>query len=359
MKIGIDATPLCYPRPTGIGRYILNLVRNLREIAPDSAYRLFASWPKVRKKDCVYPAEDMRYFVPSLAPLFIKGVDIFHQPAFKYVPAGRAHFLVTFFDAVVALPDDFTSKHSKEYNFPRYQKGALKAERIITSSSFSRDEISLHYGVSPEKIRMVPLGVEEKYFSAAGDPGFTASAGLRNYFLFVGNIERRKNIMGLIKAFEKVLKKHAGWQLVLAGQNGWGGEEADFYLSEKKDLTGRIIRYQYADEQTLMQLYGNASAFVFPSFYEGFGLPLLEAMAAGLPVLASDILSSREIDPGNPIYFDPRSIEDMSGAMLNLIENIDSPKVREAALRGRERAMKYTWRKTAEETLKIYKELLN
>ena len=199
--------------------------------------------------------------------------------------------------------------------------------------------------IPAERITVIPLGLD----AATSQSERPLVLDQSRYVVALGGNHPRKNTICVIQAIQD-LRQNPQYKDVLL---------VLFGATKKQLYPPHVVALGRPNDEGRDAILRHANAFLYPSWYEGFGLPLLEAMAAGLPVLASDILSSREIDPGNPIYFDPRSIEDMSGAMLNLIENIDSPKVREAALRGRERAMKYTWRKTAEETLKIYKELLN
>ncbi len=224
------------------------------------------------------------------------------------------------------------------------------AKKIIVPSRTTRDDLIRFYKADPRKIHVIPLGftpdrteLEPDKTQAILDRWHLKP---RHYFLFVGRIERKKNLSVLIRAFEAVRQKHPHLKLVLAGKAGVGGEE----ILESADGKN-IITTGYIDDKTKAVLYQNCLAFVFPSLFEGFGLPLLEAMAAHVPIIASKIPTSYEIAKDNALFFEPddetilahhlKTLAEQKEWWSKLIKNHDQ------TLR------QYSWEKCAKRTLQV------
>ena len=232
-------------------------------------------------------------------------------------------------------------------------KQLSRAEAIITISEFSKKEIMNLLNVDPAKIYVTPLGVDQSF-----SPGKKRMQGLPDqYILFLGNLEPRKNLPRLIAAHRslpQLLRKR--YPLVIAGAKGWDTKEvkknlAFFQSDEKPIFTG------YIPQGLLPDLYRGASLFVYPSLYEGFGLPALEAMASGVPVIASSSTSLPEVVGDAGILVNPYDVDHLKEAMMELLE--DEKKRGEMVKKGIARASLFSWEKCAQETLSVYEEVLS
>lgn len=230
-------------------------------------------------------------------------------------------------------------------------KFAVKhAKQIIVPSETTRDDLIEFYKADPQKISIIPLGFEPDTTEVTPDEiDETLSQyhlNPRHYFLFVGRIETKKNLGVLIQAFEEIQKKHPYLKLVLAGKTGVGGEEI-----LKSTQNKEIVVTGYIDDKTKVILYRHCLAFVFPSLFEGFGLPLLEAMSAHIPIIASEIPTSYAIAKQNALFFEPQDAETLVHHMKTLVEQKElwSELINNHA----ETLEKYSWEKCAIETWKV------
>jgi len=227
-----------------------------------------------------------------------------------------------------------------------------RADVIITISEFSKREIMELYGVKPEKIRVVYLGFDEKkFFADGGNPDILKKYNITQpYLLYVGRLEKKKNIGNIIKAFALARAKHDNLQLVLAGSGGNQFEEIKKIIADAK-LENEVIITGYVDSGDLSELYQQAEMFLFPTLYEGFGLPILEAMACGTPVIASDMAPHTEVGGLVAYYIDPYSPKALADAIIKILDSAGlKAELRE---KGMLRVKEFSWRRTAEEVLKI------
>lgn len=293
----------------GVGNYIKNLVRALSKLDSHNQYVLFASSENVRHLEGL--AENFRIelapnnralrvaWEQTLLPLKLKEhkVDVYHGPAFAAPLLKICPQVVSIHDMTVHLFPEQHSVHTRWYL--RYLVPAmLKAsDGVITVSESAKTDI-LNFGkVKNDKISVIPLGVDEKFRQIRDERSLAMirkKYGLeRDFLLFVGMIEPRKNLENLVDAFlADFLPQQC--DLVLAGSLGWGYSELlqKIAASNNKDC---IRTPGYVDDTDLPALYSAAAAFVYPSFYEGFGLPILEAMACGTPVITSSVSSLPEV----------------------------------------------------------------
>jgi alpha-1,3-rhamnosyl/mannosyltransferase len=232
-------------------------------------------------------------------------------------------------------------------------KKLSQVEAIITISEFSRKEISDLLTIDPTKIHVTPLGIDTSFH-----PERDRFEGLPSqYILFLGNLEPRKNLPRLMAAYQSLPQSlRRGYPLVIAGAKGWGTEEVkktllSFRRDEKPIFTG------YIPQSLLPSLYRGASLFVYPSLYEGFGLPVLEAMASGVPVIASDSTSLPEVVGDAGVLVNPYDVDDLKEAMVELLE--DEKKRLEMAEKGIARAKLFSWEKCARETITVYEKVLS
>ncbi len=240
------------------------------------------------------------------------------------------------------------------------ERTVRQAARVITGSEFSRDSIARAYRLDPDSIAVVPNAASPVFRPL---PREKAAAGIRErlgidgpFLLTVGDLQPRKNHIGLIRAFAALLRQRPDVRhdLVLAGKDTWYSPVVR-QAAQDSGFGGRIRFVGFVSDEELLLLYNACDVFVFPSFYEGFGLPVLEAMACGSAVACSNASACPEIADAAAVFFSPESIEQMTRAMTDLLVDGDL-KARMERL-GLGRAAQFSWRKTAARTLDIYREV--
>jgi alpha-1,3-rhamnosyl/mannosyltransferase len=237
--------------------------------------------------------------------------------------------------------------------FEKYcMKRLSRTEAIITISEFSKKEILNLLNVDPAKIYITSLGVDKTF-----TPGKKRMQGLLDrYLLFLGNLEPRKNLPILINAYLSLPKNlRERYPLVVAGAKAWHTNQLEkallpFNHDEKITLTG------YVPQTALPDLYRGASLFIYPSLYEGFGLPVLEAMASGVPVITSNLSSLPEVVGDAGILVDPHCVDNLREAILMILN--DEEMRNELIAKGLKRAKSFSWEKCAKETLVVYEKVL-
>jgi glycosyltransferase involved in cell wall biosynthesis len=235
-----------------------------------------------------------------------------------------------------------------------------RAARVITGSEFSRNAIARAYGLDDEKITVVPNAVSAAFRPLPrGDSGFWVERRFAipaPFILTVGDLQSRKNQAGLIRAFAEMVRAHPRLKhhLVLAGKESWHAAEVR-RAARNSGVAERIHFTGFVSDLELLQLYNACEFFVFPSFYEGFGLPVLEAMACARAVACSNSTAVPEVADGAAILFDPHSTEQIVRAMADLA--LDAELRAHMGRLGLQRAAQFTWRKTAEKTLGVYYEV--
>jgi glycosyltransferase involved in cell wall biosynthesis len=236
-----------------------------------------------------------------------------------------------------------------------------RAARIITISEFSRQHIARVFGVDPEVIAVTPLAAQESF--RVMNRELAASLvrerlGIdRPYVLHVGDLHPRKNQIGLIRAFRELLAAHPSLPhlLVLAGKHTWFAPKV---LDEvrRSGLQERIVIPGFVEDESLPALYNAADVFVFPSFYEGFGLPVVEAMACGRPIVCSGATALPEVVDGAGLFFDPHNVGDQTRALRDIL--VDPELSRRMERKSLQRAAFYNWRETARQTLDVYHQVV-
>jgi len=239
---------------------------------------------------------------------------------------------------------------------------AKRADRIISVSEFTKKEIVKYYRVPEEKITVIHEGASDKFANIKDKESIFSVIkryGIKKkYILFVGRIEPRKNIIGLLKAFDYIKKK--GMKdicLVIVGNQDRIFQEKELFNRIKDmELSSDIIFTGGVSEDDLPVLYNGAEVLVYPAFAEGFGLPVLEAMACGTPVITSDTTSLPEVTGDAAILINPNSYEEIGGSLEKLLNNHVLRK--ELSEKGLERAQKFSWTEAAKKTIEVYKEVL-
>jgi glycosyltransferase involved in cell wall biosynthesis len=233
------------------------------------------------------------------------------------------------------------------------------ADHIITDSASVKREIHEHLGTAEGKVTVVPLAPRRIF--QPSNPGEIKETLKRfkvedRFILFVGTVEPRKNLLTLVRAFDELMREtDLRPQLVIAGQKGWLTDELYKHV-EQSALKERVLFTGYISDEDLRALYSACLVSVYPSLYEGFGLPPLEAMACGAPVITSRIPVIMETSEGAAQLIDPTNVEELTSALVELLTSEERRrKLRE---KGLQRAAEYTWERTAQKTLSVYRNVL-
>ena len=352
MRIGIDATLLRPGRITGIERYATELICALAARARDDIV-LFT------RRDVPPPVRDLaveQHRAPLTSRIPVDQlwlpfaarharVHLLHMPAFPAPLAWRGRIVLTVHDATPWLYPETVSTGMRLYYRPLFPPALRRASVVLTPSEAVRADLAATGLLPRERIRVVPEGVSQCF---VGNDR-TAPAGAP-YVLFVGTIEPRKNLENLLAAFRLVARDRDDLELVLAGRLGWGASPVLL------DLGARVRRVGPVPDTELVRLYAGASCLVLPSVYEGFGLPLLEAMASGTPAVASDIPALREVGGDTVRYADPHDPAALARAIGECLG--DAEATRALVAKARRRAQAYRWDRCADATLAIYDEVL-
>ncbi|MGB8657586.1 MAG: glycosyltransferase family 1 protein [Candidatus Zixiibacteriota bacterium] len=370
MRIGIDASPILKQR-AGVGSYVYHLIDQLSLLDRENQYVLFYCHhsdvkdrimkpenPNFESKTVRFPTKIMKMLWASIrlpkVDWFVGKVDLYHSTAFYLNPTSSGKSLLTIFDLNFLALRKFTLWSGRWHYAIKMKDYAKRCDGIITVSESSKEEIVRLLEVPPEKVVVTYGGYSEK-FRPQGD-GQDRETVMKKYriggdfILYVGTLEPRKNLKGLIEAYARSRAKE-DFLLVLAGGTGWNYKHI-FRLVEQLSLRDRVIFCGYVPEPDLPALYRGASLFAYPSFYEGFGLPPLEAMACGTPVVVSDTTSLPEVVGDAGIYVDPLDIEQIAASIDTVLS--DSQLARTLRQRGLERAKLFSWERTAKETLELY-----
>jgi glycosyltransferase involved in cell wall biosynthesis len=230
-----------------------------------------------------------------------------------------------------------------------------RAARVITHSADAKSEIVRVLGVEPERIAVVQHGVDSRFRPVEPDRGMLGRRfGIPGrYVLCVGTLEPRKNLARVVSAMRRIQPSFPDHRLVLTGGAGWKGDELDAML-EGDGGDFRVTTTGYVDDDELVQLYSGADCFVFPSLLEGFGLPVLEAMACGAPVVTSDRSSLQEVAGDAAVLVDPTSVDAVAAGIAQVLESEE--RAADLRRRGLERSKGFTWARAAEQTVAVYRD---
>jgi glycosyltransferase involved in cell wall biosynthesis len=387
MRVGLDATPLLGPR-TGVGRYVAGLAGALAKLAgpePESVALVPFSWrgtgdlssaapagPRIRLGRRRAPARLLQAAwgrLPWPPVEWLSGpVDVFHATNFVAPPARRAATVVTVHDLTYLRYPEMVTDASARYRHlvPRaLDRGAV----VCTPTAAVATEVAEEYGLPPDRLVVTPLGVDDTWRQATPpDPAWLAAHGLpERYLLFVGSREPRKNLETLLAAYRHLLPTSVVGvgtgptvgegartttrptvpPLVLVGPPGWGQT-----LDTAGVPPGAVRTPGYLPEPDLALVVAGAAALVVPSWYEGFGLPALEALACGTPVVASDLPALREVLGDQAELVAPGDPAALAGAISRVLEDPGGGKHRAAR---RARAAGFTWENCAQATLSAYR----
>jgi glycosyltransferase involved in cell wall biosynthesis len=284
-------------------------------------------------------------------------VDVFHGTNFRLRARGRLGSVVTIHDlSAERLPGLGGRRFGQRLASARTRRTARRAERVIVHSQSGGTDVAAWFGVAPERIAVVPLGVGPEFFPEPPPVQEAVRArlapGREGLILFCGSLEPRKDVPTLLRAFAGVPGGRERYRLVLAGGDGRASEEI-LTLVSRLGLGDAVAIEGYMEVAQLRALYSAATLFVLPSLYEGFGLPVLEAMACGTPVVATDASSLPEVVGDAGLLVPPGDPGALAGAMARVLD--DAALAADLRQRGLRRAKGFTWEATAAKTLAVYR----
>lgn len=249
-----------------------------------------------------------------------------------------------------------TFKKNDLYQLTKWTEYSVKkAKKVITISNSSKNDIIKYYKVRPEKVKVVHLGLKNLSMNAPSEKDLKEFGVNQKFILFVGTLQPRKNISRLIEAFSRLPKEiSSDHQLVIIGKKGWLYEDI-LSAPEKYNVKDKVVFLDYISDEDLPNFYRKAEVFVLPSLYEGFGLPVLEAMRYGCPVITSNVSSLPEAGGDAAQYFEPEDVDDIKKSIEKVLTDRS---LREKMIeRGREHYKKFTWEKAAKEVLSAIEEV--
>jgi len=363
MRIAIDGTILTRSL-TGVGIYTLRLVQELARLPETEIFvmaqdELECGFDAKNVQVIIEPAMNFHFFIQRRIPGLIEkyNIDVLHGPNF-YLPIKKnAPAVLTVHDLSAQL---FPKQHSIKHRISQKMLGpSLKrADRIIAVSRSTAEDLAQLFPSTTSKIEVVYNGLEKRFTpcSRSETDEILARYNLpERFILFVGTLEPRKNIRRLICAFSQITERFPTIKLIVAGGKGWLFDDI-FELVRKKGLRDRIQFIGYVENEDLPALYSAAEVFCYPSLYEGFGLPPLEAAACGTPVVTSNISSMPEVMDDAALFVDPLDIDSIYEAILTILE--DKNLAASLTKKGLNRAKEFSWEETAIKTLAIYRSLL-
>ena len=375
MRVGFDVRPFL-KEETGVGIYFKNLLFALAKIDRENEYFLFSSsWkdrfnpgkipPFTRKhfRDFHYPVKAVNFLWnklgwPPVDLFFRTDLDLAHSPTPLVLPS-RGKKIVTVYDLCFLEYPHLSDDESRHVFTSKIEQSLHIADGIITISQFSQEQILKRFSIEKGKIHVTHLGIDHHFWRDTAQEEKERIRSKFNlpssYLLFVGAQEPRKNIGKLIEALKIVHRQYRKIPLVIAGRKG---ADSVFVQDRIKtyDLEQWVTLTGYLDDFELRSVFRSAFALIFPSVCEGFGLPLLEAMISGIPVVASHAPAIPEICQDAALLFDPKNPEDMAESMIHVLK--DKTLREDLIQRGEKRVMDFSWESTAKKTLSIYRSLV-
>ncbi len=365
MKIGIFAERIGTDAG-GMETYESGVIKGIASLNSINQYTIYGSAPKEQlqkltnnshfdfKPICVNSTW-ARYIYGLPFSLLKNPVDLLHvcmfPPLFSPVP-----YIYTVHDlAHITHPEFFPDGHVNRIKY-LLEKGVQKSTHIISISEFTKQDILANFDIPAEKITVIYNGLDTQYKQIKDKLSVQQFLGKYEinspYILYTGRIQARKNIVRLLQAFNLIKKKNKiPHKLVIVGKPDWEYREFEDEL-KKIDMGDDIIQLGHVESEALPYLYNGADVFVFPSFYEGFGFPPIEAMACGTPVVCSNATSLSEVVSDAALTVSPYDVEGFAKSIINIL---DDDKLRQSLIeKGLNRAKNFSWEKTAEQTLNVY-----
>lgn len=375
IKIGLDIQPILKDK-TGVGWYTQKIVENLQSNIFEFEGYGFNFLNRNRIDDEVKNL-NFNYKINSLMPygvyrriwhilpvsfnaLFESDADIFHFFNYIVPPKIRGRIIVTIYDMVYKLFPETMARSNYKRLEKELKSSADRADKIVTISMNSKKEIMEYLDVAEDRIDIVYPGIDANIYSKDFPPQRFEETKAKyrlpsRYILYLGTLEPRKNIGRIIDAYVLFIKEaDEEINLVIAGKKGWMFDEI-FKKVEDYGLEDKIIFTGYVDEGDKPLIYKMSDLFIFPSLYEGFGMPVLEAMAAGVPVITSNTSALPEVAGDAALLINPLDVEDIAYAIKKLMK--DEALRNSLIQKGQKRSRDFSWKKSAEKLLDIYREV--
>jgi len=357
--------------PCGIGRYATELARALLELPQAPGLLLYGASSsgaatRARLPDALLAHPRARLFAPRLPARLVAALArvpgfrlelltgplrLFHHTDLVFLKGLRAPEVVTVHDLAFDLSRDFHDAGFHSTVRARMETAIARARAVIVPSVTTRDDLVARWGVEPSKLHVIPHGCDHAVRVPRGDRRDPRPDRERGFLLHVGTLEPRKNLPRLLRAYRSARGRGLDLDLVLVGPWGWRTAELRAELARCGGATPVLVRGA-VDEAELRAWVEDARALVYPSLYEGFGLPVVEAFALGVPVVTSSRGATREIAADAARLVDPESEGEIADALLEI--GADAPRRAELAARGRRRAARFTWESAARATLSLY-----
>ncbi|HTT92639.1 MAG TPA: glycosyltransferase family 1 protein [Acidimicrobiales bacterium] len=375
MRVAVNVEQLMLPSPGGVGRYTAKLVSNLVALGVDvhtvvarhTPGEVRSAWAEFDLGSVPEPTVlplpraalyDSWHLLDWPALSRRAGIDVLHAPSLAVPPKNGKPLVVSVHDAAPWLfPASFPLR-GRWFHHAGMRAASRRADRILTGTEAAASELRAHTSLPAERLRVIPYGVDHPHQEPDPEKVWMVLRRYdlddQPYVLWVGSLEPRKGLGTLLSAAVKLTQRGSSPTLVLAGYAGWRNEH--LITPQDRALLGPALReVGRVGEADLQALYAGASVFAFPSLHEGFGLPVLEAMVAGVPVVASDIPALREVAGDAAVLVPPNNSDAWVEALSRVLE---SPSLQgELAGAGRRRAAFFSWKRTAEATLAVYEEV--
>ncbi len=368
MRIAINCRSFLLKNYTGIGRYAYNLVKSLSQIDRENEYWLYAQkkYFDFKRRIPRVPADNFSvkvdWFGQGLSKI-LNPVDIYHAPSLEFINIQNTKIVVTVHDLVYKTYPDGHALQTREMTEKQLTQIVRQSDRIICCSQSTIRDLQQYFPVKEGQVRLVYQGVDKSIFYPLDDQqrqkarGDLKKRGIpESFLLFVGTIEPRKNLQNLLLALLILKQKNKfKGKLVVSGMKGWMIEGLAEVI-KKFNLTDDVVFLGYVSDEDLRSLYNLCEVFVFPSFYEGFGFPLVEAFSCGAAVVTSNVSSCPEIAKDAAVIIDPYNPDQIADALTRFLEDAKWKSFfQQKALI---RAQNFSFQNTAEETLAIYRELV-
>ncbi len=363
MKIGIDIRSTLKKKRTGIGNYTLGLIKALALADSDNSYFLYSRIRPfdLKKNVCPLPGRNFRHRIERLSffpERAMKDMDIFHTSSYDIPAPGTYRLFTTVHDLVpLFFEEGYSGDYLRDYR-DIMERVLRESSVVITDSENTRDDVREKFPGLARRVEVVYPGVDISF--TAPDNGISRARvkkkyGLEGrYALYSGGMDPRKNLTRLVEAF-RVMKSRikAPCKLLITGEKAKFPSDAGKKITEYS-LADDIVFTGYVGSEDLKRLYAAADVFVYPSLYEGFGLPILEAFAMGTPVVTSSTSSCGEIASGAAVTVDPLDSDALAEALYNVVSDKDlAAHLKE---RGKERAEHFSWEKSAGKLLDLFRE---
>ncbi len=372
MRIGIDCRTILNPgkgEQAGVGHYTYYLVKNLLKIDKRNEYVLFFDYRVTKTKEFkqknseikYFPFSEYKKFLPfSYSHMLISAflarakLDLYHSPAnvIPYTYSGPS--VITVHDLAIYKHPEWFPRGQKFSTRLLVPKSLNKAKKIIAVSKATKKDIIKLFKIPNQRIEVIYEGVFREKAKVKFESLKRKYKIADNYILFLGTVEPRKNLVGLVHSYNELIKqkRFAKYQLVIAGAKGWKEGEV-FKTIRKLKLEDQVRYLGYVAHQDKIGLIKNSTIFIFPSYYEGFGLPILEAMELGAPVITSNTSSIPEITDHSAVHINPAKEEEITKALVKVLGS--SALRRKLKHAGYNQAQKFSWQKTAKQTLAVYR----